>query len=129
MRNKKETTHSTLGKQGECVKPDKDEEKPDKECCGGGCNSFQNETVQKLDLVNEECQGPTGEQEEELEKRFFLMYHLHMQWSEYDKMTDLEHDWTIQRFVHQKKMEKEIMNHQQRKSNGGILIPEPSLEF
>lgn len=97
-----------------------------KECCGGHCES------KKLELVDEvvnDFEGPTEEQEEELEKRFFLMYHLHMQWSEYDALTPLERDWTIQRFIHQKKMEKEVMRQQQSRSAGGILIPEPTLEF
>lgn len=101
-----------------------------KECCGGHCKSNNTQNDHGLELLNEqEYNGPSEEQEQELEKRFFLMYHLHMQWSEYDKLTELERDWTIQRFIHQKKMEKEIMRQQHSKNAGGILIPEPSLEF
>ncbi len=103
-----------------------------KECCGGRCNSVQNEIDRNLELPEEQdvAEMPTLEQEEELEKRFFLMYHLHMQWSEYDALTDLQRNWVIQRFIHQKKMEKDIIRQQrQSSSTGGILIPEPSLEF
>lgn len=99
-----------------------------KECCGG--HACKTESGHKLEVLNEEVyDAPTDEQEQELEKRFFLMYHLHMQWSEYDRLTELERDWTIQRFIHQKKMEKEIMRQQQGRSAGGILIPEPSVGF
>ena len=93
---------------------------------------MKSESGNKLELANEEAvdfDAPTQEEEEDLERRFFLMYHLHMQWSQYDALTPFQREWLIQRFIHQKKMEKEIMRQQQGRSAGGILIPEPSLEF
>jgi len=72
------------------------------ECCGGHCNA-QVETGEITDL-----------QEEILEEQFFLMYHLHIQPSEIDAMPPFTRKWLIQRFIHQKKVEKEIMDQMRR---------------
>jgi hypothetical protein len=101
-----------------------------KECCGGTSSASTTTCCQNLEVLNEDANSSvelTPEQEEELEKRFFLLYHMRVQCSEYNKMTPLQRDWTIQRFIHQKKMEKEIASKQQNRS--GILVPEISLEF
>lgn len=99
-----------------------------KECCGGHCQGINLETPtgHKLEMSDEQEDAPympTEQEEEELEKRFFCLYHLKMQWSEYDMLTPFERDWVIQRFLHQKKMEKELAQQYQHKSQGGILIP------
>lgn len=84
-----------------------EEEKAEKGCCGGHCGcapqEYQIETGDAEDL-----------QEELMEEHFFLIYHLHLQPSEVDALTPYQRKWLIQRYIHQKKMEKEIM--QQMKS-------------
>jgi hypothetical protein len=107
------------------------------ECCGGHCTSVIQIVAQsghKLEMEDHQEQAPqqpTEEQEESWEKKFFFIYHLHMQPSEYDKLSELERDWLFQRFIHQKKMEKELMEQarRQHRTGGGIMIPEPSLEL
>lgn len=119
---------ATWGKQGEWVKFDKHEEPG--QCCGGGrcCGDDKfNELYDEASKEPEAPYEPTEEESEDLERRFFLMYHLKVSWETYDLLSRFEQDWLIQRFLHQKKMEKEIM-HQQR-TGGGILIPQPSLEI
>ncbi len=107
----------------------------DKECCGGHCRGIELKNVSghTIEMVDHEAPDeensdqPTEQEEEELERRFFCLYHLKMQWSEYDMLTPFERDWVIQRFIHQKKMEKEIMT--QQRTAGGILIPQSTLEI
>ena len=68
-------------------------------CCGG--HSCKEQTIETGEI--------TDLQEELLEEQFFLMYHLHIQPSEIDTMPVFTRKWLIQRFIHQKKVEKEIM--------------------
>lgn len=72
------------------------------------------------DVAVHSCAIETGEsldlQEELLEESFFLMYHLHLQPSEIDAMPVFNRKWIVQRFIHQKKVEKEIMEQMRRGS-------------
>ncbi len=46
---------------------------------------------------------------EEDEEKFFLMYHMHFQASEVDKIDPERRKWIIARFMAQKNMEREAM--------------------
>ena len=47
---------------------------------------------------------------EEDEEKFFLMYHMNMQPSETDRLHPDRRKWIISRFMHQRQMEKEVMD-------------------
>ena len=64
--------------------------------------------------------GPQDLHEEVMEEYFFLMYHLHMQYSEIDALPVFKRKWIIERFVQQKKMEKEVMDQMRRGVGPGM---------
>jgi hypothetical protein len=57
----------------------------------------------------QELKYPATEEDEE---RFFLMYHMHIQPSEAEAMSQDYRQWLIARFVAQKSMEREMMAQQ-----------------
>jgi hypothetical protein len=78
-------------------------------CCGGGkCKSEQENSLFEEDTELLELD------EEYMEEAFFLMYHLHAQQSEVEMMTKTQRQWFIQRYIHQKQVEKQIMDDMKR---------------
>jgi|694.fasta_scaffold22898_3 hypothetical protein len=49
---------------------------------------------------------------EDDEEKFFLMYHMGMQPSEVDSLTEERRKWILARFIHQKNMERETIERQ-----------------
>jgi hypothetical protein len=58
------------------------------------------------------------EDHERLEKKFFLCYTMHLQPSEFDKMTEIEQEFFFQRLLAQKQMEQEAFQQMKRNQMG-----------
>jgi len=108
------TKEPIWGKQGEWTwfdNPKAENQADGVGCSEGKCaHDHQVETEEPADL-----------QEELLEEEFFLIYHLHMQPSEVTALEPDKRRWLISRFIHQKKCEKELMDHMRR---GSVLTPD-----
>ena len=59
----------------------------------------------------------SNDQEEKLEEEFFLIYHMHISPSEAETMSLEKRKWLIERYITQKKMEKEVMEQMRRGVN------------
>lgn len=63
-------------------------------------------------ILPEESNEEVYQATEEDEEKFFLIYNMNIQPSEVEKLASDYRKWLIARFIHQKKMEREIMERQ-----------------